>query len=112
MTELKSKMKLPSVDDLFTTQEERDNTEKIIKIKINEIDNFPNHPYKVIDDDRMKEMSESIKEYGLLNPVIVRKKENGRYEMIAGHRRKRASESINHMWEVWSGNSAAERASW
>jgi ParB family chromosome partitioning protein len=90
------RMKLPkiTIDDLFTTQEERDNKnmERIIEIPIKEITDFPNHPYKVIDNEQMKELSESIKENGLFTPVIVRTKKNGGYEMISGHRRKRATE--------------------
>lgn len=90
------KMQLPKVtlDDLFTTQEERDNKnmEKVIEIPIKEISDFPNHPYKVIDNEEMIELSRSIKENGLYMPVIVRAKKNGGYEMISGHRRKRATE--------------------
>lgn len=92
------RMELPKVtlDDLFTTQEERanKNIEKIIEIPIEEISDFPNHPYKVIDNEEMKELSESIKENGLFNPIIVRPKKNGGYEMVSGHRRKRASEFV------------------
>ena len=97
MTEKKSKMPLPKLDDLFTTQEERDleQAEKIIKIPIRNISSFPNHPYKVIDDDKMNEMSESIKENGLIHPVTVRKLEDGSYQMISGHRRMRATELAN-----------------
>lgn len=76
------RMELPkiTIDDLFTTQEERDNKnmEKIIEIPIKEITDFQNHPYKVIDNEQMKELSESIKENGLFMPVIVRPKKNGR----------------------------------
>lgn len=90
------RMELPkiTIDDLFTTQEERDNKnmERIIEIPINEITDFPNHSYKVIDNEEMKELSESIKENGLIIPVIVRPKKKGGYEMISGHRRKRAIE--------------------
>ena len=89
MKEEEKKMQLPKItlDDLFN-----ESGETVIKIKLREIDPFPNHPYKVIDDEKMQEMAESIKEHGLTQPVIVRRKENGRYEMISGHRRKRASE--------------------
>jgi len=89
MKEPEKKMELPKItlDDLFN-----DSGEAVLKIRLKEIDPFPNHPYKVIDDDKMMEMVESIKEYGVTQPVIVRRKENGRYEMISGHRRKRASE--------------------
>ncbi len=94
MKEQKQEMKLPKLDDLFTTQEERDynNSEKVQEIDISKICNFPDHPFKVNDDDKMKEMVKSVKEYGVILPVIVRPKENGTYEMISGHRRKRACE--------------------
>ena len=87
-------MKLPKLDDLFTTQEERDYAvaEKVQEINISEISDFPEHPFKVNDDDKMQEMVKSIKEYGVILPVIVRPKEDGTYEMISGHRRKRACE--------------------
>ena len=58
------------------------------KIKLKDIDSFKNHPYKVENDDSIKELANSIKENGLINPLIVRQKENGRYELISGHRRK------------------------
>lgn len=85
---------LPKLDDLFTTQEERDEAKlkKIYDIAIDQIDDFPEHPFKVIDDEDMLNLTESIKEYGIITPAIVRKKEDGRYELIAGHRRKRACE--------------------
>ena len=94
MTDKDKRMELPkiSLDDLFTTQEQRDAEDYVIPIPIDQIDDFPNHPYKVRDDDKMKELSESIKTYGVSQPVIVRKKEDGRYEMISGHRRKFASQ--------------------
>ena len=90
-------MHLPKIDDLFTTQEERDsvNLEKIVNINLNEIDDFPEHPFKVVENDEMKDMMESIQDKGVLVPTIVRKKEDGRYEMISGHRRKKASELLN-----------------
>lgn len=93
MTNKDKRMELPkiSLDDLFTTQEQRDAEDYVIPIPLDQIDDFPNHPYKVRDDDKMKELSESIKTYGVSQPVIVRKKEDGRYEMISGHRRKFAS---------------------
>ena len=94
MKEQKQDMKLPKLDDLFTTQEERDYAvaEKVQEINISDISDFPEHPFKVNDDDKMKEMVKSVKEYGVILPVIVRPKENGTYEMISGHRRKRACE--------------------
>ena len=87
-------MNLPAVDDLFTTQEERDeaNRESIMDIHITEISDFPNHPFKVRMDEKMLDMVESIKKYGVLVPALVREKPDGSYEMIAGHRRKMASE--------------------
>ena len=94
MKETKQDMKLPKLDDMFTTQEERDYAvaEKVQEIDINKISNFPDHPFKVNDDDKMQEIVKSIKEYGVILPVIVRPKEDGTYEMISGHRRKRACE--------------------
>ncbi|MBR3149673.1 MAG: ParB/RepB/Spo0J family partition protein [Eubacterium sp.] len=85
---------LNKLDDLFSTQDERDNADKpeIRDIDISLIDDFPNHPFKVAENEELFELAESIKEQGVLIPAIVRPKENGRYEMIAGHRRKRASE--------------------
>lgn len=85
---------LTSVDDLFTTQEERDEAkrETIMEIPLSQISDFPNHPFKVKMDESMSDLVESVKSYGVLSPVIVRAKDNGEYEMIAGHRRKRASE--------------------
>ena len=94
MKEQRQDMKLPKLDDLFTTQEERDYAvaEKVQEINISDISDFPEHPFKVNDDDKMQEMVKSIKEYGVILPVIVRPKEDGTYEMISGHRRKRACE--------------------
>lgn len=85
---------LTSVDDLFTTQEERDEAkrETIMEIPLSQISDFPNHPFKVKMDESMSDLVESVKSYGVLSPIIVRPKDNGEYEMIAGHRRKRASE--------------------
>lgn len=93
MKDKKIEMKLPTLDDLFTTQEERDymKAEKIDEIDISKIRDFPNHPFKVIDDEKMDALVESIKERGVLSPAIVRPKEDGTYEMISGHRRKHAS---------------------
>lgn len=96
MEKKKKEMKMQKItlDDLFSTQEQRDNDnlEKIVDVNIDLIDDFPNHPFKVIDNEEMQQMKESIEENGVLVPVIVRPKENGRYEMISGHRRKFASE--------------------
>lgn len=94
--EKEEKMHFPKVtlDNYFTTQEERDaeNLEKVQMIPINTISNFPNHPYQVKDDDEMQDFVENVKENGVIMPVIVRAKEDGTYEMISGHRRKRACE--------------------
>lgn len=83
---------LTSVDSLFTTQEEREIAAqpRVQEISIEMIDDFPDHPFKVRMDDNMIEIASSIKEHGVLVPVVVRPKENGRYEMVAGHRRKMA----------------------
>ena len=67
---------------------------KIEEIELSKIDSFKNHPFKVNNDESLKELSKSIKENGLLNPLLVRKKENGRYELISGHRRKQALEVL------------------
>ena len=85
---------LTSVDSLFTTQQERDEEKlkKIYDIPLSEIDEFPEHPYKVNDDEDMDRLVESIKERGIITPATVRQKEDGRYELISGHRRKRACE--------------------
>ena len=90
------KMKLPSVDDLFSSEESRQEAKltKIYDIPISEIDDFPNHPFKVRDDEDMDALIESIKERGVITPATVRKLPNGRYEMISGHRRKRACEKL------------------
>ena len=87
-------MNLPSADDLFTTQEERDhkNQEYVKDISIYEITDFPNHPFKVKMDDKMLETIESVRDHGVLVPALVREKPTGGYEMISGHRRKMASE--------------------
>lgn len=95
-TEKKPRFTLNSVDDLFTTQEMRDDAKlkRINEIPIDQIDPFPDHPYKVKDDEDMQNLMESIKENGVLTPATVRKKDDGRYEMISGHRRLRASELL------------------
>lgn len=87
-------MNLPTVDDLFSTQEERDNeTREYVKaIPLDKISDFPNHPFQVRMDEKMLEMIESVREYGILSPAVVRPKEDGTYEMISGHRRKLASQ--------------------
>ena len=90
------KMKLPSVDDLFSTEEQRQEAKlaKIYDIPLSEIDDFPDHPYRVLDDEDMKTLMESIDERGIITPATVHKKEEGRYEMISGHRRKHACERL------------------
>ena len=84
--------KLTSVDDLFTTQAERDEQrlERVIEIPLEEISDFQNHPFKVRQDEAMMEMVESVRQYGVLVPALVRPKTDGGYEMVAGHRRKMA----------------------
>jgi ParB family chromosome partitioning protein len=88
------KLNLPSADSLFSTQEERDDAklERVINLPLPEISDFPNHPFKVRLDAEMTEMAESVKKYGVLVPGLVRPKDGGGYEMVAGHRRKMASE--------------------
>lgn len=90
----KSDFTLPTLDDLFSSQEERDEAKlaKIRDIPLSEIDDFPDHPFKVRDDEDMLRLVESIKERGVITPATVRQKEDGRYELISGHRRKRACE--------------------
>ncbi len=90
------KMNLPSVDDLFSTEESRQEAKlaKIYDIPISEIDDFPDHPYRVLDDEDMLSLMDSISERGVITPAMVRKKDDGRYEMISGHRRKRACERL------------------
>lgn len=85
---------LPKLDELFTSQSERDNgmLPHLQDISLNLLDDFPNHPFKVRDDEDMLKLTESITERGVLVPAIVRPKADGRYELISGHRRKRASE--------------------
>ena len=95
----KKKQEIPipfKLDDFYTTQEQRDEEgkEKVEEIDISLIDNFKEHPFKVIEDNDMEALKESIKANGLLSPVIIRKKDNGRYEMLSGHRRKFACENL------------------
>jgi ParB family chromosome partitioning protein len=87
-------IKLTSVDDLFSTEESRVDSqrEKVLDIPLSEISDFPNHPFKVKADEAMLEMADSVKQYGVLVPGLVRPKADGGYEMVAGHRRKKASE--------------------
>ena len=94
--EKKPRFTLGSADDLFTTQEMRDDAKlaRIHEIPLDEIDEFPDHPYKVKDDEDMLNLMESIKENGVLTPATVRKKDDGRYEMLSGHRRHRACQLL------------------
>ena len=85
-------VKLTSYDDLFQPQAEQEQGERILNIPISELHPPVNHPFKVVDDEAMQEMSESIQKYGVLTPAIARTLETGGYELIAGNRRKRASE--------------------
>ena len=88
------KIELASVDDLFSTEESRQDAarEKIMEIPLSELFPFEDHPFSVRDDDAMKETVESVKEVGVVVPAIARPREGGGYELIAGHRRKRACE--------------------
>lgn len=92
-----SKIRLTSYDDLFETDESREDLkrERLMEIPISQICDFPDHPYKVKDDESMMELVESIRTRGLIQPVLVRPLENGKYEMVSGHRRKRAFELAN-----------------
>ena len=85
---------LPKLDEYFTTQEQRDDAKlkKIHEIPLEEIDEFPDHPFKVLDDEDMMNLAESVREQGVITPATLRKKEDGRYEILSGHRRKRACE--------------------
>ena len=90
----KSDFTLTKLDDLFTTQAQRDEEQlsKIRDIPLELIDDFPDHPFKVRDDEDMMQLVESVKERGVITPATVRQKEDGRYELVSGHRRKRACE--------------------
>ena len=82
------------LDDLFSTEESRaeERLQKVRDLPLSEIDDFPDHPFQVREDDAMLEMVESVKKFGVLTPAVARQKEDGRYELISGHRRKRACE--------------------
>ena len=85
---------LTSLDDLFSTEESRaeESCEKVVRIPLSELHPFPNHPFHVRDDEAMQNTVDSIREYGVLTPGIVRPREDGSYEIVAGHRRKHGSE--------------------
>ena len=87
---------MTALDELFMNDKERAENKlpKIFDIPLSEIDDFPDHPYRVLDDEDMQNLMESINERGVITPAMVRKKDDGRYEMISGHRRKHASERI------------------
>ena len=88
-----AKVKLSSYDDLFGNAEEKTGSEEqIIRAKLTDLHEFRNHPFRVLDDEKMEETTESISKYGVLVPGIARPRAEGGYEIIAGHRRKRGSE--------------------
>ena len=89
-------LNLPSANDLFSTQESRDDAqrEKVLDIPLSEIDVFPNHPFLVKMDESMQAMADSVRAVGIQTPAVVRLKEDGRYELISGHRRKMACELV------------------
>ena len=84
-------VKLATVDDLFSTEESR-TSEKVVEIPLPDLHSFKNHPFKVRDDEAMMETADSVRQYGVLVPAIARPDPDGGYELIAGHRRRRASE--------------------
>lgn len=91
------KMTLPSADDLFAPISSKDifSIEKAVPIPIDKLFDFPNHPFKVQDNEEMREMAKSIKDEGIVQPLIVRPRKDGNYEIISGHRRKMASKIAN-----------------
>nr|WP_085170097.1 ParB/RepB/Spo0J family partition protein [Paenibacillus barengoltzii] len=91
---MRASIKLTTVADLFSTEESRtdEKREKVLDIPLSEISDFPGHPFKVKADEAMLEMADSVKQYSVLVPGLVRPKADGGYEMVAGHRRKKASE--------------------
>ena len=92
--EKREEIQFPSLDELFSSQEEREDAKlkRIYEIPLTKIDPFPDHPYKVRDDEDMMNLVESVRINGIITPATVRKKEDGRYELLSGHRRKRACE--------------------
>ena len=97
MAKSEQRMPLPKLDDLFTTETERQEAEleKVKNISLTDIQDFPEHPFRVIVNDELQEMANSIKKDGVQEPALVRPLPNGKYEMISGHRRKKASEIAN-----------------
>ena len=93
MKDQKPKMNLASLDSIFTTQEERDNAKKehVINLPIEQIHDFPDHPFKVLDNEEMDDLVKSVSVKGVILPTIVRQRKDGNYEMISGHRRKHAA---------------------
>ena len=89
-----AKIKLTSVDDLFSSEESRADAsrERVVELSLAEMHPFKNHPFKVLDDEKMLDTAESIREHGVLVPAIVRPREEGGYEIVAGHRRHHASQ--------------------
>jgi len=87
-------VKLTSVDDLFSTEESRatEQREKVMEIPLSELRPFKDHPFKVLDDERMLDTVESVKQYGVLSPALARPRPEGGYELVSGHRRHRAAE--------------------
>ena len=94
MRDLAKNIRLPSIDDLFSTEEERQDAklEKIQILPLSELHPFEGHPFQVRDDDEMDKMVDSVKEYGVMTPAIVRPRRDGGYEIVAGHRRCHASQ--------------------
>ena len=94
MSRQKIDLGLTGYDELFMNDQERKENRlpKIYDIPLTEIDDFPNHPFKVKEDEDMDQLVESVKSRGVITPVTLRQKEDGRYEIVSGHRRKRASE--------------------
>lgn len=96
MAKKKIEIALPTVDELFTTQAERDGvgSDAVRRIPLNRIEPFPNHPFKVSDDDDMRMLIESISEHGILVPLTVAKTEDDSFRLVSGHRRKHAAEAL------------------
>ena len=96
MTKRKSDFTLTTLDDLFTTQEMRDEAklEKVQNIALEDLQPFENHPYKVADDEEMKQMIESIERVGTISPALARPLDNGKYELVSGHRRMAACKAL------------------